>query len=183
MSLAKGVTGAVGAGQSADANSANQMVQAQIALNNKATAEQNATWENEMGEYKVAQSGLVGAAKEGALIASQGKSGVDVNSGSNLKVQQVAAQAAQQDTAVAQSDMARKVYGYQVQASNFGNQAAVDEKTAGQYQKAKGLAQFSSLLGGAADAAGSIGKFNWGASGGDAAASDAGANAAAGFFY
>lgn len=160
-SLLKGGIGAIAAGQGAAANAANQRVQAQIALNNAAIARQNAQWEGEMGEYKTAQTGLVGAAKVGSLIAAGGKSGIDVNSGSALKVRAAATQAGQQDTLVARSDMARKVYGYQVQANNFENQAAVDRVTADNAESAAPLSEFASLLGGAAEAAPAFGKFKF----------------------
>ena len=169
LALAQGITGAMGAGQAASAKANDQMVQAQIAMNNMAVAKQNAELETSMGEYKVAQTGLVGANRQGQIVGAQAKSGVDANTGSSSKVRQAAATSAVQDVGVARSDMARKVYGYQVQQQNFGNQASVDSATAKNTMAAAPLQEFSSLLGGAAGAASSFGKFNWGGGGGGSA--------------
>ena len=166
LSVAKGIVGAAGAVQSSEASAANYMVQAQIAMNNAVIAAQQAEQETRVGEYKVAQTGLMGAAKYGTTVAHQAKGGVDVNSGSNLKVQEAVTRAGVQDTKTAESDMARKVYGYQVQSTNFVNQAAMNARGAQSAKNAGTLGMISSLLDGASGAAGSVGKYFFGGGGG-----------------
>lgn len=176
LSIAKGITGAIGAGQQAAASSSNYMVQAQIAMNNAAIAGQNAEWETGMGEYKTAQTGLIGGAKVGGLVGQQARGGVDVNSGSPLAVREAATRAATQDVGVSVSDMARKVYGYRVQQSNFNNQASANVAGAGNARKAGRIAAVGSLLDGVAGAfgAGGGGKFLFGGGGDSGGGSDNG---------
>jgi len=173
LQIAKGVVGAAGAMQSGNASATNYMVQAQIAMNNAAIAREQAEQEARVGEYRVAQQGLIGAAKMGALTAAQAKGGVDVNSGSNLAVRAAATRATVQDTKTVESDMARKVYGYQVQASNFDNQAMMNARGASAAREAGRISAFSSLLDGAIGAGGNFGKFFFpGGGGGGAGAAD-----------
>lgn len=174
LSLAKGVMGAVGASQTASANAANYNVQGQIALNNAAIARQQEVFDTGAGEFKTTQTGLIGAAKVAAATGAMAKGGVDINTGSNLNIRDAATRAASVDSAVSQSDMARKAWGYQVAASNFGNQASADVAGANNARRAGRTAAIGSLLDGVIGAAGSMagggmgsfGKFSFGGGGG-----------------
>lgn len=155
MQAAQGVVGAVGAEQSASAQATSARYQAAVADNNAAVARNNALMATRIGEQKSMQQELKNRGQLGAIIAQQAGNGVDVNTGSAKDVQTSARVLGRQDTMTIRSDAAREAYGYETEAQNFKAQSKLLKKSAKDARSAGDVAALSSLLGGAASAAGS----------------------------
>src|SRR5882724_6905245 len=87
-SLAGGVLSAFGAEKQGAATQQMYNYQAQVARINAQIDQQNSDWTLHQGEVQSKQYGLKAAQQAGGIRAAQGASGLDVNSGSNLQVQQ-----------------------------------------------------------------------------------------------
>lgn len=131
--------GAVGAGVSAvgtiaqgqaTANAAHYS--AQVAQNNAKIAEQNAEYSTNAGQAHAAASSLKSAATGGRIRATQAASGVDVNTGSAVDVQESQRELGKLDTETVLNNAELQAYGYRTQAANFKSQAELDELKADQ---------------------------------------------------
>lgn len=126
---------------------------AQVSENNAVVAKQNAESASQSGQAEIEQIGLRNANTAGRLKAAQAANNVDVNSGSAVKVQQGQDQAGQLDALNAEHDAMMKIYGYDVQATNFQAQAGLDKSeaeqdvTAGYFGAAGDLLSSASSLG------------------------------------
>lgn len=153
LALAAGAIGsavsAVGALEAgaAQANAANY--QAAVARNNATIAEQNAEYATKAGLAKTETLGMKGAAIAGKVKASQGASGVDVNTGSNVDVQVGQREASKVDTETALNNSELQAYGYRSQATSYTAQAGLDELTAEQAPIGAALGATGGLLSGA----------------------------------
>lgn len=114
---------AYGKGKSAGANAAANNYKAEMADNNAAIATQQAQWAAEVGEQSVGAAGLKTRATEAGIKANQAASGIDVNEGSAVQVQDSVRQLGMLDALTIRSNAARQAYGYQVEASNQKAQA------------------------------------------------------------
>ncbi len=112
-STAMGIGGKI-LGGIAGANSQKASIQYQMAVqkNNMRLARLNAQMAEQQGEAKATAAGLRGRAAYGTLEASEGGSGVDVNSGSFVGARDTEARLNQLDAMTIKSDAAREVYGY-----------------------------------------------------------------------
>ena len=128
--LAGGATTAVGGieqGQ-ATANAANYA--AQVAQNNATIANQNATYATAAGQTQAANQSLKGAATAGRIKASQAASGIDVNTGSALNVQEGQREQSQLDTETVLNNAELQAYGYRSQAMGFTAQSGLESQEA-----------------------------------------------------
>lgn len=110
------VIGGLGAIQQSRAQAASAGYNAKIASENAKIATQNAGFVGAEGEQNVAAESQKTRAVEGAIIANQGASGVNVNTGSNVDVRESAAKVGMLNALNVRSQAARAAYGYQTQA-------------------------------------------------------------------
>lgn len=152
--------GGAGAGLSAysaiqggNAKSSQLNYQAAVAKNNAIISEQNAESAIEAGGAKAATTSMKGAAVGGSIKAKQAASGVDVNTGSNVDIQEGQREAALLDTEIVLHNADLQAYGYRSQAKNFEAEAGLAEagadqaKTAGYLQAGAGILGSASSLG------------------------------------
>lgn len=144
-SLLGTLTGAAGARRQASAQAAAAGYNAKIAA-------QNAALTGAEGEAKVGQSLASTRARIGATLASQGASGIDVNTGSNVDVRESEAKLGALDALTIRSNAAREAYGYSAQ-SQLDTAQAQNAQTAGQ------ISSTASILGGVGSTASSLAKY------------------------
>lgn len=145
-SIGASALGQVAAGQAA---SASAKYNSQVAANNAKIATQNASYAGQEGESKAAQSEANTRATSGAILATQGASGVNVNTGSAPDVRQSQAQVGMLEAMTIRSNAARAAYGYQTQAASDTGQSALDKAQAGYDSTAGFVNAGTSILGGA----------------------------------
>jgi hypothetical protein len=161
-SAAGGVLGAMGARQEADATSAaatynagTARYQSGVALANARIARENKEYEIYAGEKEAGVYGMKAAQRKGSLVAQQGASGIDVNSGSSEDVQKSQDYVTSLDLRQIRENAGRRAYGYEVQAYGEEQQAKMSERQANLYdmqaksaQKAGKLKVIGSLISG-----------------------------------
>lgn len=152
------VTGAIGARQQAAAASQNAAYQSQVARNNQIIAEQNAVAAQQTGQARAMNVGLRSRALFGRVRASQAASGIDVNSGSPVDVQETQRRIGELDQLTEAHNAELQAYGYRAQGANYGAEAGLDTMRAQQAQSAGGLGVASSLISGAGALAN---RFSW----------------------
>lgn len=146
--------GAISGGQAAKSAA---YYRAAIAKNNQIIAEQNANSAIEAGSAKGQATALKGRAVGGAIKAKQAQSGVDVNTGSAVDVQEAQREQGQLDTETVLHNADLTAYGYRTQATNYAAESEIDKKTGDDAQSAGYLKAAGGLL----SSAGSIGmKWN-----------------------
>jgi hypothetical protein len=159
-SAISGVTGFIGAQQSAGASAAASSYQAQVARNNQIIAENNAQYAAQSGAVRGQTQDFKNAAVEGRIAAEQGASGIDFDSPSSAAVRSSTKQLGRYDTETLYNNALLNVYGAQSQATGFGAQAGLDEFQA-RNAKSAGLIQgLGSLLSGASSFASKWAKFS-----------------------
>lgn len=160
-----GVAGAVisgaGAIQAGQAQQKAATYQAQVAKNNSLIAEQNAQHAEEAGLAQAQASSLKARATSGRIRAAQAASGIDVNTGSAVDVQESAAEQGHQDTETVMSNAELQAYGYRSQGTGFNAQAGLDEQVARQAP----IGAAFSATGGLLSSASSVGS-KWAQAGG-----------------
>lgn len=165
LAIAGAVTSAVGAIQQGGATKSMMSYRAAIADNNKKIAEQNAEGAINAGIAKGATTSMRGAATGGKIKARQSASGVDVNTGSFVDVQEGQREAAFLDTETVLHNADLQAYGYRTQAKNFEAEAQLDRAAGDQAQTAGYLKAGAGLL----SSAGSLG-YKWSGMQGDSGA-------------
>jgi hypothetical protein len=106
--------------------------QAGVADINKEIAAANAFYSRDVGEVEAQQAGMKAHSDMGEMIAQQGASGLSVNSGSSTKVRESMAEIGKYTQDVIRSSAAKKAYGYEVEAAQYGAQAEIYRYTAKQ---------------------------------------------------
>lgn len=139
---------AYGQAKSAGANAAADTYKAQVADNNAAIATQQAEWTAENGDQAASAAALKTRATEAGIEANQAASGIDVNTGSAVQVQDSARILGKLDALTIRSNAARQAYGYQVQAINEKSQAQLDRFAAKNDIEAGKIGAASTILGG-----------------------------------
>jgi hypothetical protein len=81
--------------------------------------------------------------------AEQGAGGLDVSSGSAAAVQTSEYRIGQEDLGMIRSNAAKRAYGYEVEAYQYGTQVSLDKYAASESKIAGTTAAIGSLLGGA----------------------------------
>jgi hypothetical protein len=123
---------------------------AQVAQNNAIIARQNAEADTAAGNARAEQAGQRSAATMGAILAGQGASGIDVNTGSAAAVQKSERMLSQEDALTIRSNAAMQAYGYQTQAATNAEQAALYGAEATNAPLAGDIGAGGTLLSGAA---------------------------------
>ncbi len=113
-----------GAAQAASAN-----YSAAVAANNAAIAEQNAQHAEQAGLAQAQAVSLKGAATSGRIKAAQAASGIDVNTGSAVDVQESQAEKNTLDTETVMSNAELQAYGYRTQGVGYKSQEELDLAT------------------------------------------------------
>lgn len=108
--------------------------QAGVSDINKEIAKANATYSRDVGEVEAQQAGMKAHVEMGEMIAQQGASGLSVNSGSSAKVRESMIEIGKYTQDVIRSSAAKKAYGYEVEAVQYGAQADIYRYTAEQHE-------------------------------------------------
>jgi len=106
--------------------------QANVADLNKEISKANANYSRDLGEVEASQAGMKAHADLGEMIAHQGSSGIAVSSGSSAKVRESMVEIGKYTQDVIRGSAAKKAYGYEVEAVQYGAQADVYRYTAEQ---------------------------------------------------
>jgi hypothetical protein len=101
--------------------------QAQVARNNQQIAQQNANYATQRGNVMVQQKQQQTAQAEGNIRAAAGASGIDVNSGSSVRLQSDTAKLGTFDALTIRNAAAREAYGYNTQGMSYQAQASLDQ--------------------------------------------------------
>ncbi|PRZ51227.1 hypothetical protein BX589_12068 [Paraburkholderia fungorum] len=149
MTAASAAMSAEGAQQQAKATASADQYQAQVAKNNQTIANQYAAQATADGENKVAIKQQQTAQMIGGERAAMAANGVDLNSGSALRIQGDTAKLGDVDALTIRNNAARAAYGYQLQGLSYGQQATLDESSAANAVSAGNLNSFASIVGGA----------------------------------
>lgn len=112
--------------------------QAAVADLNKEISEGNAAYAREVGEVEAQQAGMKSRAELGEMTAAQGASGLDVNVGSAVKVRESMIEIGDYTQKIVRASAAKKAYGYDVEAMQYGAQADVYRYTATQNEAQAG---------------------------------------------
>lgn len=147
------VAGVVGAGVSAvgmvqqgQATQKAETYKAQVAANNAIIAEQNARHAEEAGLAQAQATSLKGSANAGRIKAAQAASGLDINTGSAVDVQESDAEKSQLDTETVMSNAELQAYGYRSQGTGFDAQAGLNRAAADQAPVAAAFSASGGLL-------------------------------------
>lgn len=135
----------------AEANAANY--NATLAGYNAEQARRNAEMESESGSAKAAMQGRETRAQFGSERARAAGGGLDPNSGSAVDVQTSTAELGHLDALTIRTNAAKAAYGYQIQGTNYENEAELDRAQAKQAKTASYIKAAGTLVGGASDAA------------------------------
>lgn len=149
LSTAAGAFGAIQQGR-AGAESADYS--SQVAANNALIQQQNANYASAAGEQQAANQEQKNRAKLGAVVANQAASGVDVNSGSAVDVQQSTAELGQLDATTIRANAAKQAYGYQVDSASQTAQSQLDKYQAKNDEDA-GIEKAGTIIGANAEKA------------------------------
>jgi hypothetical protein len=122
--------------------------QANIARMNADIARQNAVYESNLGEVQAQQQGMKTRAVIGQTKATQGASGLDLNSGSAVEVRASEAELGAEDQATIRSNAARRAYGFQVEAAQDTAQASLLDKASSNAEIGGFIDAGTSILGG-----------------------------------
>lgn len=145
---------AYGAYESGQSQQAAGRYQAAVAQNNKIIADQYAQAEIQKGQALEQQKRQETAQREGAVRAGAAASGLDLDSGSPLRLQEDTAKLGELDAQTIRYNANAAAYGYKVQGLNFAAQAQADEMGAENAARAGNLGMWSSIMGGASSVAG-----------------------------
>lgn len=124
--IAGGITAAEGAKTTAAATQQSYNYQAGVAQINSAIDLQNADYARNQGDIQAMDYGLKAGQTQANIKVAQGASGLDVNSGSALAVQQSQKVITGIDTAQIRSNAAKVAYDYDVKSTMDLNQSTLD---------------------------------------------------------
>jgi hypothetical protein len=166
LAIASLVGAGVSAGGTVEAGAATSKAasySATVAQNNALIASQNAKYAEQAGSAQAMATSLKGAAASGRLKAAQAANGVDVNTGSAVRVQQGERETNQLNTETVLNNAELQAYGYRANATSFTAQSGLEEAEAAQAPIGADLGAAGNLLSNAS----SIGtKWNGGLGGG-----------------
>ena len=141
-SAAGGILGGLGSYNAYSYKAAVAKQNAEIAKGNA----EYATWE---GGKAAERQGLADQFQLGKIVTQQAASGTDVNSGTNLAVQQSQQRVASENQMMIRSNASRKAYGYEVERTNLLNEASMDKQAGTNALISGGLNAAGSIIGGA----------------------------------
>ena len=149
MAAAGAMVNAYGNYQAGQASAAEYNYKAGVSAVNQQIAQQNANYARYAGEVEAQTQGMKVREQIAQTRAEQGAGGLDISSGSPAAVQTAEYKIGQQDIAVVRSNAAKRAYGYEVEAYQYGTQSTLDKYAAAQSKTAGTIAAIGSLLGGA----------------------------------
>lgn len=152
-SAASSVVSAFGSIFSGQAQQSAANYNAQIQLKNAQQAKINSQIAAQAGNAQVESQGFRNRAMAGSIKASEGASGIDVNSGSFSDVQRSQRELGQLDALTIRSNATREAYGYATQAQSYQEKAALEKAQGENAVTGSYINAGSSLLNGASDAA------------------------------
>lgn len=159
LNLVGGIHQASGEREAGQAQAQSYAYQAQIARNNAIMAQRNASWTTQQGDIESTNEGLKTAASIASMKATQGASGVDVNTGSAVSVRDAAARLGAINAMTIKSNRAREAWGYDVDRRNEEEQATLDDRAGAYAIKSGGISSESTLLSTAGSVAGQFAKW------------------------
>ena len=154
--------GVVGSIRQARAQSEQMEYQADVARQNQQLAEQQASAERRQGYENMITQRQETAKLIGRQRAAAGASGAVVDVGSNLDLQADTAAQGEIDAINTYNQALDRAYNYDVQAVNYGNQAAAYDASASSTKKAGYINAFGTAIGGLATMGSTWAKFNAG---------------------
>lgn len=140
---------AYGAYEQGQAQRQQALYQAGVAQQNQAIANQYATSEIEKGNVLEQEKRDQTAQMISKERAGFGASGLDVNTGSPLRLQESTAVVGELDAQTIRNNAQRAAYGYEVQGMNFGANAGLLDMEASNASRFGALGALSSIIGGA----------------------------------
>lgn len=146
-SLAGGLLSAYGAEKSGQASQQMYNYQASVSKINADIDRQNSEWTLTQGETQATQYGMKAAQQRGQIVASQGASGLDVNSGSNAKVQSSQKAITDIDLAQIRSNAGKTAYDYRTKATMDENQATLYTQAGANAKSAGDISALGSIIG------------------------------------
>ena len=176
--IAGGVMGAKGAEKQGIAQLQQNYYQAGVADLNSKIAKQNADFALNQGEQEAFRRGLTGGEQISAIKTAQASSGLDVNTGSAVRVREGQKQIVDLDMTQARSNAAKVAYDYDVQSLNFEKQAGLYRMAGTNAAQAGQIKAETSLIGTVGSVASKwaqgnqLGFFGGGAGGGGQALGD-----------
>ena len=156
--------GVVGSIRQARAQSEQMEYQADVARQNQQLAEQQASAERRQGYENMITQRQETAKLIGRQRAAAGASGAVVDVGSNLDLQADTAAQGEIDAINTYNQALDRAYNYDVQAVNYGNQAAAYDASASSAKKAGYINAFGTAIGGLATMGSTWAKFDAGKS-------------------
>lgn len=151
--------GVVGSIRQARAQSEQMEYQADVARQNQQLAEQQASAERRQGYENIVTQRQETAKLIGRQRAAAGASGAVVDVGSNLDLQADTAAQGEIDAINTYNQALDRAYNYDVQAVNYGNQAAAYDASASSTKKAGYINAFGTAIGGLATMGSTWAKF------------------------
>lgn len=141
--------GAIGSLSAGNAQSQMYQYQAGVAQQNQQIAQQNAEFSLVTGEQQALTSGQGTRATTGAIRSAQAASGFNINAGTAPDVPAGEHLIGEEAQTQIRSNAAQAAYGYDVSATQYQNQAAIDKFQASQAKTAGAIGAISSIIGGA----------------------------------
>ena len=164
ISMFGGLENAAGTLQAGRAGKAADYYQAAVAANNAQLANEAADRALAAGAAKAEDVSMKSAANVGTIKASQGAAGIDVNTGSALRVQAGARREGQLAAERTEENAQEQAWGYRVRAQSDVAQAQMDVTAGNETEKAAERAStaqtFGAIGGGLLGAAQAVGP-NW----------------------
>jgi hypothetical protein len=142
-----GLLGAQGAEKAGTAQLEQNYYQAGVAKLNSSIALQNADYALNQGEQQAMEFGIAGGQRLGNIMAAQSSSGLDVNTGSAPLVRAGQKQIIDLDTTQIRSNAAKTAYDYDVQSTQFEQQATLYEMAGTNAAAAGQIKAESSIIG------------------------------------
>jgi hypothetical protein len=145
--LAGGLLSAFGAEKSGQSQQQMYNYQAQVAKINSQIDLQNRDYALQKGEIEQTQYGMKAAQQRGAIKVAQAGSGIDVNSGSALAVQESQKKITGIDLDQLRANTAKTAYDYTVKSTMDTNQATLDILSGENAKEAGDIGAAASILG------------------------------------
>ena len=145
--LLGGVMGGIGQMQQSSAQSQMYQYQAGLSAQNAAIQKQNMAYALQQGEQEANRSGMRSRFQEGQIKTGQAASGFNVNTGTDVNVQQGQKLVGQMDQAAIRSTAAKRAYDYDISSIQATDQASAYTASAKNVQAAEPIQIASSILG------------------------------------
>jgi hypothetical protein len=150
---ASGILGAFGASASADAEAASYNYKAAVASNNAKIAKMNADQATFAGGVAAQNNDLKTKNMVATQLVTQAANGLDVGSGTNVKLRESAEALGHLDTLTILSNAAKNSQGFKAQGMNFEAESGLYKAAASNAETAGEINIMKSLLGGATSVA------------------------------